>query len=286
MSSVNNDPNHILVMHGSALVHAAYYLRIDCLRYLLEHEVECSDPAIIEQAIIACQQSVSAQVNRSLVATQEWILQILEKDWKGESGLKRRARVAERTLNQKRKPLRPNVLIVALATASAASTHMSINAAIFSSVPGDSRPISLMSNSHASLPSTLNGAHSGLQGKISSTSLGPIPTTHLYSSEGPTGPEIELISHNGFVVDPSVPSFQLADWPMPPSSFGGTDVAVASETNAMAASFYGSSDGSRSPYTTEIQGWRGLEDSAAPRLGQSGDSKNLFKMLRHIAKRS
>ncbi|KAG0365394.1 hypothetical protein BGZ54_006557 [Gamsiella multidivaricata] len=264
--SASSDPNHILVMHGSVLAHAAYYLRIDCLKYLLEHEIECSDPAIIEQAIIACQESVSAQVNPSLVVVQQEIARILEKDWKGESGRRRRARVAERILNKKRKPVRSNVLLVALSVSSSMSSTVSLTTS-----EGDLNSLTPISSS---APASANGsglARPGYHGKISSVSLGSIPTTHFYASEGPMGTEIELISQHGFVVDPSVPRFQLTDQPMPPSTLSnGADTGGVNRKE----------DG---PLTIEIQGWRSLGSPKSPRLDQS---KGIFKKIRNIAKRA
>ncbi|KAG0349613.1 hypothetical protein BG004_000019 [Podila humilis] len=192
------DPNHILVMHGSALAHAAYYLRVGCVKYLLENEVECSDPALIEQAIIACQYSVAAQVNPSLIDLQNKILLLLERNWRGEEACKRRCRVADRVLNRKARPKRSNALLVAL----------SVSVGNGVSVPSESASAACAAASSSLKIRTLrmngsagggmgSGPLSNHSGKISA-SLGPIPTTHLYATDGPTGQEIQLISHHGF----------------------------------------------------------------------------------------
>lgn len=210
------DPNHILIMHGAALAHAAYYLQLDCVRYLLEHEIECSDPVQIEQAIVACQQSVAAQVNPPLVAVQNRILQILERNWKGAIGRRNRLRVAERTLNRKRKPERSQPLLVALAVSTAPAPAPS--SFLYSS------PTSPHPHNGASHPylANANSTTPMINGKTSSQSLGAIPTTHLYAMEGPSGQEIELISQFGFPPangqpqQQHIPRFQVSD--MPPTS--------------------------------------------------------------------
>lgn len=181
------DPNHILVMHGSALAHAAYYLRVECVKYLLEHEVECSDPILVEQAIIACQHSVAAQVNPSLVELQDKIVLLLERNWRGEEGRRRRYRVAERVLNRKKKPIRSNPLLVALA----------VSVDECPTPPLDTGTSSLAKEMAPRLKISTGRLSGYASGKISA-SLGAIPTTHLYATDGPTGQEIQLISHHGF----------------------------------------------------------------------------------------
>lgn len=192
------DPNHILVMHGSALAHAAYYLRVECVTYMLEHEIECSDPMLVEQAIIACQHSVAAQVNPSLVELQNKIVSLLERNWRGDEGKRRRYRVAERVLNRKKKPIRSNPLLVALA----------VSVEETPSPPPDTG-ISSLAKEMAPQLKISTGRMSGYgSGKISA-SLGAIPTTHLYATDGPTGQEIQLISHHGFqgATSPTSPMF-------------------------------------------------------------------------------
>ncbi|KAG0066473.1 hypothetical protein BGZ89_007235 [Linnemannia elongata] len=248
----NDDPNHILVMHGGALAHAAYYLRINCVRYLLDHEIECSDPAIIEQAIVACHHSVAAKVNPPLVATQNRILTILSRDWKGEAGRRRRGRVAERTLNKKTKAVRSNVLLVALA-------------------------VSTSSPSSSSEPS-------------SSPSARPIPTTHFYATEGPMGTEIELVSQYGFQADlTSAPvaiggggtRYQLTDRVVAP-------IPIPIKTSGLG---YGEQQQQQPMYqqgqqnsAKEYQDWYGTSDPKSPRSGQSpGEGKKLFRKFKNIA---
>ncbi|KAG0034555.1 hypothetical protein BGZ82_005713 [Podila clonocystis] len=188
------DPNHILVMHGSALAHAAYNLRVECVKYLLEHEVECSDPVLIEQAIIACQHSVAAQVNPPLVQLQNKIVLFLERNWRGEEGRRRRRRVADRVLNRKKKPVRSNALLIALAVS--ADTD-----------PAPA-PDSGVSSLAKEMAPQLKISTVRMSSKISA-SLGAIPTTHLYATDGPTGHEIQLISHHGFQgsASPTSPEF-------------------------------------------------------------------------------
>ncbi|KAG0293039.1 hypothetical protein BGZ98_002361 [Dissophora globulifera] len=273
-SSNTNDPNHILVMHGSALAHAAYYLRIACLRYLLEHEIECSDPTIVKQAIIACQQSVSAQVNPSLLPTQKRILQILERDWMGSEGRRRRTLVAERTLNRKRKPIRANALMVALNVSS--STSLPIGAASATSGANDGgdgggrgdavgSPSNKSQEGHPPTPMAYpySSGSTVSPAKFSSSSLGAIPTMHLYASEGVKGTDIEIISQHGFMSDHNMPRFQLSDRPMPFLP------GVSTDTSAR-----------------ETQDWRGSGDPKSPRLGQGGgELKAMFKKMRNINKR-
>ncbi|KAF9355628.1 hypothetical protein BGX26_006318 [Mortierella sp. AD094] len=262
--SPNNDPNHILIMHGGALAQAAYYLRINCLRYLLEYEIECSDPTTIDRAIVACQQSEAARVNPPLVATQKRILQILEKDWKGESGQRRRARIAERTLNLKNKPKRPSVLLEALAVSSmpsSSSTHS------FSSAPRET---------YLSPPPTPTHHQSySSQTNVSASQI-PIPTTHLYTVEGPSGPHIELISQHGFSVDAPVTRRQLSDQTVPAISTNGLYQSAAN----------GSGVGVDQSQSTEFHDWRRSGDLKSPRLGQGGDSKGILNKFRNMAKRS
>ncbi|KAF9405232.1 hypothetical protein BGZ94_003685, partial [Podila epigama] len=194
------DPNHILVMHGCALAHAAYYLREDCVKYLLENEIECSAPALVEQAIIACQHSVAAKVNPSLVSVQGKIVSLLERKWRGEEGRRRRCRVADRVLNKQGKPIRSNALLEALAVsadADSASASASASNQDNNNVGGLAKEMEpSLRVSTSTRPGIVNG-----NGKISS-SLGAIPTTHLYATDGPSGQSIELISHHGFKGDP------------------------------------------------------------------------------------
>ncbi|KAF9190170.1 hypothetical protein BGZ51_008873 [Haplosporangium sp. Z 767] len=238
----SDDPNHILVMHGSALAHAAYYLRVDCIKYLLEHEIECSDPAIIDHAIVACQQSVAARVNPSLAGTQKRILRLLEQDWKGDTGRKRRIRVAERTLNRKTKPVRSNVLMTALAVSSSALSDAD------------------MANSENYSTSNLRNNPSG-----GTSSLGTIPTTHLYASQGPMGAEIQILGQHGFHTEPTIPRYQLSDRPMPTNlSNGPNDVRGGAEHGD----------------TKESQDSRGPEDHKSSRIGQNEEPRGLFRKMR------
>ncbi|KAG0252505.1 hypothetical protein BG011_006936 [Mortierella polycephala] len=232
----SDDPNHILVMHGSALAHAAYYLRVDCVKYLLEHEIECSDTAVINHAIVACQESVAAKVNPSLAETQKRILRLLEQDWKGDTGRKRRARVAERTLNRKTKPTRSNVLMIALAASSST--------------------LSDEDHSTSSLRTNLSGG---------TFSLGAIPTTHLYASQGPMGAEIQVISQHGFHTEPIISRYQLSDRPMPTNLFNGPD---------------GARGGADHGHTGEYQDSQGPEDHKSSRMGQNRESRGLFRKMR------
>ncbi|KAF9116848.1 hypothetical protein BGX27_009729 [Mortierella sp. AM989] len=275
--SPNNDPNHILVMHGGALAHAAYYLRINCLRYLLEYEIECSDPVTIDRAIIACQQSEAARVNSSLVATQKRILQILEMDWKDEPGQRRRARIAERTLNLKRKPERQNVLLEALAVSSqsSASSTLSFSSATRETYLNSPPATPTHHHTYPNAPDGIGALRSVSSDKVS-VSLSLIPTTHLYAVEGPSGPEIELISQHGFKIDTSAPRRQPSDQPMPFNLTNGIYPSSANE--------YGG--GVDQLQSTEFNDWRGSGDFKGPRLGQSEDSKGIFKKFRNIAKRS
>ncbi|KAG0209448.1 hypothetical protein BGX28_010331 [Mortierella sp. GBA30] len=262
-----DDPNHILVMHGSALAHAAYYLRLNCVRYLLEHEIECSDPTVIEQAIVACQHSIAAKVNPPLVATQNHILKILERDWRGESGRRRRIRVAERALNRKRKPTRSNALLAALAVSSSSSAPSS---EVFTFESEDRSRFQPFNDTGA----VGRGAEGGevaatwakYHGKTPSSSLGPIPTTHLYATDGPMGPGIEVISQHGFVFDDSAPRFQLSDRPMTRKDDGH-------------------GGGANLGHSKETQDWRMAHDSKSPRpAGLEGESSGLFKKLRNKAR--
>ncbi|GJJ73080.1 hypothetical protein EMPS_05438 [Entomortierella parvispora] len=249
------DPHHILIMHGAALAHAAYYLQQDCVRYLLEHEIECSDPAQIEQAIVACQQSVAAQVNPPLVSVQSRILRILEQNWRGEIGHRNRVRVAERTLNRKRKPERSNPLLVALAVSTAPTPP-----------PGGPSHLTMMSSRFTSPTSPTHGssAKPSVLGKTTSQSLGAIPTTHLYAVEGPSGPEIELISQYGFQPDGHAPRFQLTDRSMP-----------LSPTSKAQGGFH-------------HEQWASEGDS--PQMGEESDTndtnKNIFRKFRTISKKA
>ncbi|KAF9159793.1 hypothetical protein DFQ26_006179 [Actinomortierella ambigua] len=114
--------DHTLVMHGSALSHAAYYLRLQCVQYLLRHEVECSDPSNIERAIQACRLSVMVEANPSMIGLQTKILHVLEHEWSGEAGRVRRNQVAERVLARRTKPARSRVITVAMLIAAGEKT--------------------------------------------------------------------------------------------------------------------------------------------------------------------
>ncbi|KAG0254093.1 hypothetical protein DFQ27_007034 [Actinomortierella ambigua] len=114
--------DHTLVMHGSALSHAAYYLRLQCVQYLLRHEVECSDPSNIERAIQACRLSVMVEANPSMIGLQTKILHVLEHEWSGEAGRVRRNQVAERVLARRTKPARSRVITVAMLVAAGEKT--------------------------------------------------------------------------------------------------------------------------------------------------------------------
>ncbi|KAF9146708.1 hypothetical protein BGX30_010770 [Mortierella sp. GBA39] len=278
----NDDPNHILVMHGGALAHAAYHLRINCVRYLLDHEIECSDPAIIEQAIVACHHAVAAKVNPPLVATQNRILTILSRDWKGEAGRRRRGRVAERTLNKKRKAVRSNVLLVALAVSTSSPSS--------SSEPSSSPSASRDSSLHESGGPTSQTRYNHLKHEKLSSSLGPIPTTHFYATEGPMGTEIELVSQYGF----------QADHTPTPVSIGGatryqlTDRAIAPIPIPIKTSGLGYGEqrqqhqhlyqqGQQSS-AKEYEDWYGTSDPKSPRSGQSpGEGRGLFRKFKNIA---
>ncbi|KAI1311270.1 hypothetical protein EDD11_003516 [Mortierella claussenii] len=264
--SGNNDPNHILIMHGSALAQAAYYLRIQCVRYLLEHEIECSDPAIVEQAVVACKQSTAAKVNPQLVALQQRILLILERDWSGARGRKRRVRVAERTLNRKRKPVRTNVLLKALAVS---STDCSIPSSGAGNSTSDIKDAA-SSSQDSTCASGYSKSRGSRYGRVSAT-FSRIPTTHLYTKEGPSGQaEIELISHHGFMADPSVPRFQLTDRPMPPGFSNGGDASTPNGRNEADHSY----------------GYQKESDPKNPRLGQGHDPKGILKKIRNMTKRT
>ncbi|KAF9928401.1 hypothetical protein FBU30_002399 [Linnemannia zychae] len=277
-SIANDNPNHILVMHGGSLAHAAYYLRINCVRYLLDHEIECSDPAIIEQAIVACHHSVAARVNPPLVEIQNKILKILKHDWKGEAGRKRRYRVAERTLNKKNKSVRSNVLLVALAVSA-----NSASSASESSSSSASRDFSLQGSG---VPPVWS--HHGNHDKLSS-SLGPIPTTHFYATEGPMGTEIELVSHYGFQTEP-VPTttavgvgqvrYQLTDQVISPiptpimtTGLGQDDQQQQQQTMQ---------DGIH--LTREYQDWHGSNGVKGSRDGQSpgAEVKGILRKIKII----
>ncbi|KAF9974400.1 hypothetical protein BGZ73_002198 [Actinomortierella ambigua] len=114
--------DHTLVMHGSALSHAAYYLRLQCVQYLLRHEVECSDPNNIERAIQACRASAMLEANPSMINLQTQILHVLEHEWSGEAGRLRRIQVAERVLARRTKPARSRVTTVAMLVAAGEKT--------------------------------------------------------------------------------------------------------------------------------------------------------------------
>lgn len=285
----NDDPNHILVMHGGALAHAAYHLRINCVRYLLDHEIECSDPAIIEQAIVACNHSVAAKVNPPLVATQNRILTILSRDWKGEAGRRRRIRVAERTLNKKRKAVRSGVLLVALAVSTSSPTP--------SLEPSSSPSASQDSSLHGSggPPSQMRYSHQNHE-KLSS-SLGPIPTTHFYATEGPMGTEIELVSQYGFQADLTptpvgigggATRYQLSDRviaPIPiPIKTSGLGYGDQQQQQHQQQALY--QQGQQSS-AKEYQDWYGTSDPKSPRSGQSlgggGEGRGLFRKFKNIA---
>ncbi|KAF8942659.1 hypothetical protein BGZ47_006284 [Haplosporangium gracile] len=282
----NDDPNHILVMHGGALAHAAYHLRIDCVRYLLDHEIECSDPAIIEQAIVACHHSVAAKVNPPLVATQKRILTILSRDWKGEAGRRHRARVAERTLNKKRKAVRSNVLLVALAVSTSSPSS--------SSEPSSSPSASRDSSLHGSGGPTSRTRYNHLNHEKLSSSLGPIPTTHFYATEGPMGTEIELVSQYGFQTDLTptpvaigggATRYQLSDRvvapipiPIKTSGLGYGDQQQQQQHQTMYQQ-------GQQNATRDNQDWYGTSDPKSPRSGQSpgGEGKGLFRKFKNIA---
>lgn len=257
------DPNHILVMHGSALAHAAYNLRVECVKYLLEHEVECSDPVLIEQAIIACQHSVAAQVNPSLVQLQNKIVLLLERNWSGEEGRRRRCRVADRVLNRKKKPARSNALLTALA------------------VSADTGPARAPDTGASALAREMapqlkisTGRMSGYgSGKISA-SLGAIPTTHLYAIDGPTGQEIQLISHHGFqgTASPTSPGF--------PSS--GSMNGFQQQMNHQ---YWPSDEHERQGESPgEMQSW---QNAAGVGVGvrPGGERKDVFRRIRKVGKR-
>ncbi|KAG0318926.1 hypothetical protein BGZ97_003110 [Linnemannia gamsii] len=284
----NDDPNHILVMHGGALAHAAYHLRINCVRYLLDHEIECSDPAIIEQAIVACHHSVAAKVNPPLVTIQNQILTILSRDWKGEAGRRRRSRVAERTLNKKRKAIRSNVLLVALAVSTSSSTP--------SSEPSSSLSASRESSLHGSGGPTSQMRYYHLNHEKLSSSLGPIPTTHFYATEGPTGTEIELVSQYGFQTDLTptpvaigggTTRYQLSDRviapipiPIQTSGLGYGDQQQQQQHQQQAIYRQGQQSSAR-----EYQDWYGTSDPKSPGSGQSpggGEGRGLFRKFKNI----
>ncbi|KAF8983319.1 hypothetical protein BGZ46_010517 [Entomortierella lignicola] len=272
--SPNNDPNHILIMHGDALAHAAYYLRINCLRYLLEHEIECSHPVAIDRAIVACQQSEAARVNPSLVATQRRILQILERDWKGEAGHRRRARIAERTLNLKMKPERPSVLLEAL---NVATTPSSTSTASISSANREgylSPPPTPTQNptNYTSSKGKGNRRSTNTAKAAASATLTLIPTTHLYAIDGPSGTEIELISQRGFQVDPLTSQVQ--------------SLTVGSSNGMALPATIGGGIGSEQIYSTDFQDWRASAELQSMRLGQIADPKGIFSKIRNMTKRS
>ncbi|KAF9906510.1 hypothetical protein EC991_000517 [Linnemannia zychae] len=309
----NEDPNHILVMHGGALAHAAYHLRINCVRYLLDHEIECSDPSIIDQAIVACTHSVAAKVNPPLVEVQKRILMILSRNWKGEAGWKRRCRVAERTLNKKRKAVRSNVLLAALAVSTATRSSV-LELSSLPSSPSESRDSSL--HGFGALPTRTRLNHLG-QEKMSS-SLGPIPTTHFYATEGPMGPEIELVSHSGFQPD-SVPinaaigagvaRYQLSDRVLAPvpirtngPGFGDQKQYPQQQQQQQQhqqqhhhqQQQQQQQEQQYQPQNRqqqqEYQDWYGASDPKSPRSGQSpggGEGKGIFRKFKNMtAKRS
>ncbi|KAG0046871.1 hypothetical protein BGZ83_007978 [Gryganskiella cystojenkinii] len=288
------DPNHILVMHGAALAHAAYYLQLDSMRYLLEHEIECSDPVQIEQAIVACQQSVAAQVNPPLVALQNRILLILERNWTGEAGRRNRIRVAERTLNRKRKPVRSSPLLSALAVASAPAP---------SPAPSQGSMTYVHNGSTYSYSSPTSPAHDRLSpassfntiattgttsttaanrpsfygGKTSSQSLGAIPTTHLYAVEGPSGPEIELISQHGFPAASGQNQQQPAYQPLSRFQERPMQLPLATQPKTAAGSL--------------PEFW--MPDGPGPKAGHDGDGqespdggKNFFRKFRAMGKKT
>lgn len=277
----NDDPNHILVMHGGALAHAAYHLRINCVRYLLDHEIECSDPAIIEQAIVACHHSVAAKVNPPLVATQNRILTILSRDWKGEAGRRRRGRVAERTLNKKRKAVRSNVLLIALAVSTSSPSS--------SSEPSSSPSASRDSSLHGSGGPTSLTRYNHLNHEKLSSSLGPIPTTHFYATEGPMGTEIELVSQYGFQADlTSAPvaigggatRYQLTDQvvapipiPIKTSRLGYGEQQHQHQHQHQPMYQQGQQNSAK-----EYQDWYGTSDPKSP-----GEGKGLFRKFKNIA---
>ncbi|KAF9292736.1 hypothetical protein BGZ88_006168 [Linnemannia elongata] len=255
---------------------------INCVRYLLDHEIECSDPAIIEQAIVACHHSVAAKVNPPLVATQNRILTILSRDWKGEAGRRRRGRVAERTLNKKTKAVRSNVLLVALAVSTSSPSS--------SSEPSSSPSASRDSSLHGSGGPTSRTRYNHLNHEKLSSSLGPIPTTHFYATEGPMGTEIELVSQYGFQADlTSAPvaiggggtRYQLTDRVVAP-------IPIPIKTSGLG---YGEQQQQQPMYqqgqqnsAKEYQDWYGTSDPKSPRSGQSpGEGKKLFRKFKNIA---
>lgn len=280
----SNDPNHILVLHGGALSQAAYYLRLESLKFLLDNEIECSDPAVIQQAVVACKQSVSAQVNSSLVSTQKKILRLLEKDWRGSRGQRRRVLVAERTLNRKMKPPRINVLLIALSVASAipavtltdseSETEEPAAALSFPAPPtapppngpGSNRPYATTALGMPPPPP-------------SQPAVGAIPTMHFFTSKGPRGTEIELVSQHGFTMDSAVQRLQQS---VGPSNNGG-----------------GRGKGPENMYTEgsltrEIHGWRlAGADPKNPKMTLDGaggsellqGNKGLINKFRNINKR-
>lgn len=237
-TTYNNDPNHILVLHGGALPQAAYYLRLECVRFLLENEIECSDPSVIKQAIVACKQSVTAQVNSSLVSTQKRILRILERDWKGSKGQRRRVLVAERTLSRKMKPPRVGVLLVALSVASSAPAVAPTGDSESDNEAED--PISFPAPPTTTPPPTgprVTRPSAQTTGAVGG-GKGGIPTTHFYTSRGPRGTEIELISQHGFSGESAVPRMPSGDRLVNNNGHAGEEGFI---------------DGS---LTKEIQGWR------------------------------
>lgn len=252
------DPNHILVMHGSALAHAAYYLRLECVKYLLEHEIECSEPVLVEQAIIACQHSVAAQVNPSLVQLQNKIVLLLERNWSGEEGRRRRRRVADRVLNRKTKPIRSNALLVALAVS--ADTNPA---------PAVDTGVSTLAKEMAPKLKISTGRLSSYGGGKISASLGAIPTTHLYATDGPTGQEIQLISHHGFqgATSPTSPGFPGS------GSMNGFHQYWPSDEHER-----------RGEQAGEMQTW---QNAAGVGAGQrSGEPrKDVFRRIRKVGKR-
>ncbi|KAF9915900.1 hypothetical protein BX616_005098 [Lobosporangium transversale] len=283
-----NDPNHILVMHGGALVQAAYYLRFHCLHYLLENEIECSDPVIIEQAIVACRQSTAAKVNPPLVTIQKRILKTLEKDWKGETGRRRRILVAERTLDRKQKPIRSKVLLVALSVSSGSavedlggdtSTEVSIagtqhsNGFSTNTANNGAAAAASFSGSRVTRSEHRRGGASSSSSTFAPAALKGIPTTHLYASKGPSGPEIELVGQHGFVVDSSTSRYHLSDRPVPSSLYPlptATSLTPAFDT----ISENGSSNGST--HSKELQDFYTVVK----------DQKGFFRKIRGMAKRS
>ncbi|KAG0237605.1 hypothetical protein BGW42_000432 [Actinomortierella wolfii] len=310
--SPNMVVDHTLVLHGSALSHAAYYLRLQCVKYLLQHEVECSEPANIERAIQACRLSATVEANPSMIGLQTQILHLLEHEWSGEAGQMRRRKVAERVLARKTKPARSRVSMVAMLVAAGEktsemapmsptlmtvstplsplafplpkSTYSNSASAIIrpksahistSSPTGMTADASAKEARYASSPITTGMTSPTSSGAMPFSSLPPTPTSPV-----PPIPTPDILAR-----------LQMKDRGMgsPTITTGSTGaisvsprVSIGSTTSVMSSSTH-STSGGRSGNRTSTYAFTGYDATADPDF-KLADSKNLFRKLRKPSK--